>query len=395
MASLNDHERALLHRNRIDVRELPPLARVLRLQRREDEQRVARLGRRHHDAHIINGQLCNTTIYYVCLVPGFGNGLNHRTHGKTDLLSLVSHRLGAPMSSLDPAIAPWDPSIARMLPARPPPRETIADIVPAFPCDVKWRSRMGMLYILQFSKSLDSGCQRFRGRCYVQVPKTGSSAVKSLFGLPIVGSTRPTPSIARNGSVTWKVSFCAQTLVTLREPMARFISGIQTIHKRTARWCHQFVNESAIAGLDKASCQRLQTADEWMRYADLIIDEVSEILRDCTRMQEAGPQNLAPEFFHILPQWIFLRLIPKGSKVDLREVGDVHPGCVAEPRQVMSNSGEGSRLSVRMEPANLSVSLRARVEAFYRVDLDLWTTFRSGARLNMASNVSAGYDVMA
>ena len=173
---------------------------------------------------------------------------------------------------------------------------------------------MTMQQLLQFTKGSDSGCKAWRTRCYLQVPKTGSSTVKTMFGLPIVGTIRPKGLCSTvSGAVqpcAGTLPHCMQTLVTWREPFARFVSGIGTIHRRTQHWC---VNSKRFAPESKVLCFRLGTPLAFARYAGVILDEIENIIYNCTPYREAGPQNLTPEFFHVLPQWIFLRLLPSPS----------------------------------------------------------------------------------
>lgn len=154
-----------------------------------------------------------------------------------------------------------------------------------------------MQYLLQFIKGRDEGCKNERTRCYLQVPKTGSSTVKTLFMLPIVGITRPktctsaNTNASRPASCAGTVPHCRQTLVTWREPRARFVSAISTIHHRTGRWCLRqqlFENDTSL-------CSRLRTVEEWLRYASILLDEIQTIIASCTNYREAGPQNLTPE----------------------------------------------------------------------------------------------------
>ena len=77
--------------------------------------------------------------------------------------------------------APWDradggaPVAFRTAASGPRPRISLASglhgvTVPGFPC-IRWHSRMSMLYILQLIKGGEQECRKFRGRCYIQVPK--------------------------------------------------------------------------------------------------------------------------------------------------------------------------------------------------------------------------------
>ena len=260
----------------------------------------------------------------------------------------------------------------------------------SFPCE-RWRSRMTMQNLLQFVKGNDDGCKAERTRCYLQIPKTGSSTVKTLFGLPIVGVTRPRPCTAKpNASrpaCAGTVPHCRQTLVTWREPRARFVSAISTIHHRTGRWC---LRQQLLFQNDTSLCFRLRSVDEWLRYASVLLDEIETIIRQCTNYREAGPQNLTPEFFHILPQWIFLRLLPSPSAVDLRYVGNVQPTCTRARRAVVNNTGEGRRGVIRVSADHLNQSgaagarVLSRVDALYQSDLEVWRLLSAnGGALNL------------
>ena len=192
--------------------------------------------------------------------------------------------------------------------------------------------------------------------------------------LPIVGNVRPGP----NGTLP----HCRHTLVTWRDPISRFVSGIRTIHARTVRtWC---LNQPDFAGT--SLCTRISDRAEWQRYATAVLDEVEQILRSCTPLSQAGPQNLAPDFFHILPQWVFLRLLPSPSVVDLRHVGTIQPLCAAgalnestqkksatgRPLQLVRNVGEGSRRVLDIQFIDLNSTFQKRLERFFRIDTAIW-----------------------
>jgi hypothetical protein len=294
--------------------------------------------------------------------------------------------------------------------------------VPPFPCE-RWRSRMTMQQLLQFTKGSDAGCKTWgRARCYLQIPKTGSSTVKTMFSLPIVGTIRPKGICSTKVGVAQPcagtVPHCAQTLVTWREPFARFISGIGTIHRRTWRWCKNSTRFES----DVALCRRLETPLDFARYASGILDEVEGIISKCTPYREAGPQNLTPELcvrwpsferlqhpprllptdirrfqlpslsFHVLPQWIFLRLLPTPSAADMRHVAAVQPTCVRNPLRIVNNTGEGTRTAVRVGADELralgrvGTRLLSRVAALYRPDLNVWELLSKtehGSALNL------------
>ena len=258
--------------------------------------------------------------------------------------------------------------------------------LPRFPCG-SWRAKLAQLFVLRFKESRDAACRTLavqQRACYVQVLKTGTSAVKTMFRLPIVGFSPWARGVPRS---------CALSLVTWREPIARFVSGISTIHARSRPWCQ------SLRALERSPelCTRIHTLGGWVAYARAVLDALEhDALRPCVPLPLAGPQNLAPELLHVLPQWAFLALLPSGSAVHLREVGDVAPTCVSRVPDIANNPAEGGRAVLRVTEADLRAhearggrALLARLHVFYAVDADIWRLLQ-----NRPKRVAEGWKVV-
>ena len=99
------------------------------------------------------------------------------------------------------------------------------------------------------------------------------------------------------------------------------------------------------------------------------------------------------QFFHILPQWIFLRLVPTPSAIDLRYVGNVQPTCARSTPTIVNNTAEGRGRVIRVSTDDLQNQSRggatgarvlSRMDALYQPDAEVWRLLSAnGGALNL------------
>lgn len=157
-------------------------------------------------------------------------------------------------------------------------------------------------WLLPLSTSHNQHCRAVGAEeCYLQVPKTGSSFAKSKLGLPIVGQ--------RGESVTQ----CRHVLLTYRDPIERFISGVGTIYSHdchmggTIPECNMRPDCQSARKTYWCSIKRMETLRQFEDYALKIINLTYVALHKCEPFN--GYMN------HVLPQSAFAGVVGEGAQM--------------------------------------------------------------------------------
>lgn len=207
------------------------------------------------------------------------------------------------------------------------------------------RLRMLKVYLLNMDSATNVCVETKRKNlCYLQVPKTGSTTIKKSTGLP--AGTNDFAEIQR----------CHTTLVTVRDPWRRFVSGVGTIHHWLAREKQQPVClPSGILGHDR----ELRSVLEFEIFAMALMNELSCRLESKSYTSFAGYTMIS----HILPQSYFFDLIPNSLPVcvvDITELAssgeifDAEPHCRLQLHH--SNIREGYATHQAIDTTTLSLS---------------------------------------
>ena len=147
------------------------------------------------------------------------------------------------------------------------------------------------LYLMPMLLSKHPPCQSLGNvHCLLTTPKTGSSALKTGFQLPVALDAR------RRGA-----DACRHVLVPYRDPISRFISGVGTVHGRCSyRGPREYMaNANRCAGVRTNGS--LTTMVDFEAYARLLLTSVRGHMARCT-----DAQMLA----HLLPQAVFAAAVP-------------------------------------------------------------------------------------
>jgi len=154
--------------------------------------------------------------------------------------------------------------------------------------------------------------------CLLQVPKTGSSFLKSSLGLPTNVNLSSLHVSQRHPE-----SKCTKVLVPIRDPVERFLSGIGTIYKRSC--------SSGAEGSGKLQAAHhcrgpLTTIHSLAKFARAVLDIISRAMNHCSDVGAMGYNQLT----HVIPQVAFAALV---ASPDARMYG-ITAGATAQlPQQ--------------------------------------------------------------
>jgi len=136
-----------------------------------------------------------------------------------------------------------------------------------------WRVRKAFTVPLTLSASTE--CARHAEHaCLIQIPKTGSTTLKTALGLPINSNSKRTS--------------CTSVLAPTRDPLLRFVSGIGTIWHRSR---------------DNIARPSRLNATTFSDYSLAVLKHIERAMTNCSHMGELG------SMLHLLPQSTFMSLV--------------------------------------------------------------------------------------
>jgi hypothetical protein len=216
------------------------------------------------------------------------------------------------------------------------------------------------IYTMPLALSSKRGCLSSEWRvsrdCYLQTPKTGSTSVKAALGLPSY------PNSALLGRWHNRGGWCERVLLTWRDPVERFISGIATIHHRSCLAAHDKGRPMApfnasVTGrkngrnftsrseeLRRDWCRPLGTLAELETYSGRLL------LLLLQNMLPAGRAGKCPEAglghaTHLLPQALFAAL-PTVARARERYITTVTALSERAAREAANVTGNGTACGV-------------------------------------------------
>ena len=214
-------------------------------------------------------------------------------------------------------------------------------------------------------------------------------------------------------------------LFPVREPLARFVSGVGTVYARSQshlrslgrRNCSTADAEggggqqatrlivptsdvtSALGGgpwgggPGKGACvwaQPLDSAAAFERYSMRLLALIERSLRTCTLVDVGKSAFESDVLRHLLPQTVFAAAADPGARLFPAQIAAFQAGArrlQLGPRQcggapstcLMNNTQEGSRQGVhRPDSMHISPRLRARIEQVFRMDVELLEAMHAG-----------------
>mmetsp|Transcript_30998 Transcript_30998/g.51382 ORF Transcript_30998/g.51382 Transcript_30998/m.51382 type:complete len:291 (-) Transcript_30998:645-1517(-) len=222
-------------------------------------------------------------------------------------------------------------------------------------------------YVQPMVLSANPHCNKLgASHCFVQVPKTGSTALKHGFELPInLNSSARSINEHLYGD-------CRHVLFPFRDPLERFISGLGTVYHRVGK--HRTVYDLEFTQIMGPDSLALHSFSDLEAYCRNIISFLQTNIFKCK-----GLGTLT----HLLPQVLFAAVLPPqaqlyGATIEALDQGYVtykagNVSACAPHLDSIVNFEEGAKEAPvlhGLKPENLSSELRQLIVDFYKVDYE-------------------------